>query len=77
MKNPKTSADRANKEQIKSLINSLIDREEFSRNDIDKALEGLKLINKPSYQTIEQILKQFCRMTYNKKTKTYSVKEKW
>lgn len=77
LNNPKTSADRANRDQIMSLINGLIDRGEFSRNDIDKALEGLKLINKPSYQTIEQILKQFCRMTYNKKTKTYSVKENW
>lgn len=77
LNNPKTSADRANREQIMSLINGLIDRGEFSRNDIDKALESLKLINKPSYQTIEQILKQFCRMTYNKKTKTYNVKEKW
>ena len=60
-----------------SLINGLIDKGEFTRNDIDKALESLKLINKPSYQTMEQILKQFYRMTYNKKTKTYSVKGKW
>lgn len=77
LNNPKTSADRANKEQIMSLINGLIDKGGFSRNDIDKSLENLKLINKPSYQAIEQILKQFCRMTYNKKTKTYNVKEKW
>lgn len=72
LNSPKTSADRANRDQIMSLINGLIDKGEFTRNDIDKALESLKLINKPSYQTMEQILKQFCRMTYNKKTKTYS-----
>ena len=60
-----------------SLINGLIDKGKFTRNDIDKSLVSLKLINKPSYQAVEQILKQFCRMTYNKKTKTYSVKEKW
>ena len=77
MNNPKTSADRANREQIMSLINGLIDKGKFTRNDIDKSLVSLKLINKPSYQAVEQILKQFCRMTYNKKTKTYSVKEKW
>ena len=77
LNNPKTSADRANRDQIMSLINGLIDKGEFTRNDIDKSLESLKLINKPSYQTMDQILKQFCKLTYNKKTKTYSVKGKW
>jgi hypothetical protein len=77
LNNPKTSADRANRDQIMSLINGLIEKGEFTRNDIDKSLESLKLINKPSYQIMDQILKQFCKLTYNKKTKTYSVKGKW
>ena len=74
LKNPKTYADKVNKVQIMSLINGLIDKGKFNRSDIDKSLDGLNLINKPSYQVMEEILKQFCELTYNKKTKTYTVK---
>lgn len=71
---PKTKADKANKDRVLSLINGLIHKEKFTRRDIDKGLGKLSLINKPSYQTMEKILKQFCKLTYNKKTKTYAVK---
>ena len=72
--NPKTEADKANRNRVLSLINGLIDKGKFTRKDIDKALDKLSLINKPSYQAMEKILKQFGKLTYNKKTKTYTVK---
>lgn len=77
IKQPKSDADKANKEQIMSLINGLINKGSFTRDDIKSSLNGLNLINQPSYEVMEQILRKFCRMTYNKKTKTYKVKEKW
>jgi len=72
--NPRTEADKANGDRVLSLINGLIDKGKFTRRDIDKDLDKLNLINKPSYQTMEKILKHFCKLTYNKKTKTYNVK---
>ena len=72
--NPRTEVDKANRDRILSLINGLIDKGKFTRRDIDKELDKLNLIHKPSYQIMEKILKQFCELTYNKKTKTYTVK---
>ena len=74
IKNPKTHNDKANKVQIMSFINGLIDKGKFTRSDIDKSFYDLNLINRPSHQVMEKILKQFCKLTYNKKTKTYTVK---
>ncbi|MDB9721364.1 hypothetical protein OAA67_05780, partial [Winogradskyella sp.] len=72
--NPRTEADKANKGRVLLLINGLIDKGKFTRRDIDKELDKLNLIHKPSYQIMEKILKQFCELTFNKKTKTYTVK---
>ena len=72
--NPRTEADKDNGALVLILINGLIDKGKFTRRDIDKELDKLNLINKPSYQLMEKILKQFCELTYNKKTKTYTVK---
>lgn len=72
--NPRTEADKGNRDRILRLINWLIDKGKFTLRDIDKELDKLNLIHKPSYETMDKILKQFCELTYNKKTKTYTVK---
>ena len=72
--NPKTENDKKNKEQILRVINGLIGKGKFTRMDIDKALDDINIINHPSYEKMELILKGFCKITYNKKTKTYTVK---
>ena len=60
--------------QIVSNMEFTLIKSKIQSTNGHKSLDGLNLINKPSYQVMEEILKQFCKLTYNKKTKTYTVK---
>jgi len=76
LNNPRSKGDEKNKTRILGVINGLADNKKFTRGDIDKAFDTLHLINKPSYEVIDRIIKHFYILTYNKKTKTYTVKGK-
>ena len=76
LNNPRSKGDKKNKTLILRVINGLAENNKFTRGDIDKAFDTLHLINKPSYEVIDRIIKQFYILTYNKKTKTYTVKGK-
>jgi hypothetical protein len=72
--NPKTVADYRSKERLEDVRDMLLNKETFTKQDIDDVFSRYPLIKKPSLQTIKKFLDQYAAVTYNKQTKTYRVK---
>ena len=74
VKNAKTQIEIAKKEKIERFVNTLKEKEEFTKKDIEEVYDKVSPIRECSLKAIELVLKNYMTLTYDKRNKIYKVK---
>ena len=74
VKNAKTQIELAKKEKIERFINTLKEKKEFTKKDIEVEYNKVSPVRECSLKTIELVLKNYMTLTYDKRNKVYKVK---
>ena len=76
VENPKTEMDRQSRKKIIGFINDIISKNRFTKQDLYSCLKKQKVQKSSSYKdyVLLDIIEHFVGYTYNKKTKSYTVK---
>ena len=74
MKNAKTQIELAKKEKIERFVNTLKEKKEFTKKDIEEEYNKVSPIRECSLKAIELVLKNYMTLTYDKRNKIYKVK---
>jgi len=73
-KNEKKQIELAKKEKIERFIETLREKKEFSKKDIEVEYNKVSPVRECSLKTIELVLKNYMTLTYDKRNKVYKVK---
>ena len=74
VKNAKTEMEIAKKEKIERFIETLREKKEFTKKDIEEEYNKVSLIRECSLKAIELVLKNYMTLTHDKRNKIYKVK---
>ena len=74
VKNAKTQIELAKKEKIERFIETLKEKKEFTKKDIEEVYNKVSPIRECSLKAIELVLKNYMTLTYDKRNKIYKVK---
>ena len=75
-KNEKKQIELAKKEKIERFIETLREKKEFSKKDIEVEYNKVSPVRECSLKTIELVLKNYMTLTYDKRNKVYKVKNR-
>ncbi|MDB4437878.1 DEAD/DEAH box helicase family protein [Flavobacteriaceae bacterium] len=74
VKNAKTQMEIAKKEKIERFTETLREKKEFTKKDIEEEYNKVSPIRECSLKAIELVLKNYMTLTYDKRNKIYKVK---